>query len=104
MIAGLESITSGDLFIDGCYANELEPKDRDIGMVFQSYALYPHMTVYENLAFGLKVNHVSKEEIEKRVLEAAEILQITEYLNRKPSALSGGQCQRVALGLSLIHI
>ena len=103
MIAGLESITSGDLFIDGCYANELEPKDRDIGMVFQSYALYPHMTVYENLAFGLKVNHVSKEEIEKRVLEAAEILQITEYLNRKPSALSGGQCQRVALGRAIVR-
>ena len=103
MIAGLENITSGDLFIDGCYANELEPKDRDIGMVFQSYALYPHMTVYENLAFGLKVNHVPKEEIEKRVLEAAEILQITEYLNRKPSALSGGQCQRVALGRAIVR-
>ena len=103
MIAGLEEITSGDLFIDGVYANELPPKDRNIGMVFQSYALYPHMTVYENMAFGLKVNHVKKDEIEKRVLKAAEILQITEYLNRKPSALSGGQCQRVALGRAIVR-
>jgi multiple sugar transport system ATP-binding protein len=103
MIAGLESITSGDLFIDGLYANELPPKDRDIAMVFQSYALYPHMTVYENMAFGLKVNHVKKEEIDKRVIEAAKILQITDYLNRKPSALSGGQMQRVALGRAIVR-
>ena len=82
MIAGLEEITSGDLYIDGIYANQLPPKDRNIGMVFQSYALYPHMTVYENMAFALKVNHVKKDEIEKRVLNAAKILQITDYLNR----------------------
>ena len=103
MVAGLEDITSGDLFIDGIYANQLPPKDRDIGMVFQSYALYPHMTVYENMAFGLKINHVAKDEIEKRVLRAADILQIRDYLNRKPSALSGGQCQRVALGRAIVR-
>lgn len=101
MIAGLEKITSGDLFIDGEYVNEEESKDRDISMVFQSYALYPHMTVYENMAFGLKVNHVKKKEIQERVKKAAEILQISEYLNRKPNALSGGQCQRVALGRAI---
>ena len=103
MIAGLEEITSGDLYIDGIYANQLPPKDRNIGMVFQSYALYPHMTVYENMAFALKVNHVKKDEIEKRVLNAAQILQITDYLNRKPNALSGGQCQRVALGRAIVR-
>ncbi len=103
MIAGLEEITSGDLYIDGIYANQLPPKDRNIGMVFQSYALYPHMTVYENMAFALKVNHVKKDEIEKRVLNAAKILQITDYLNRKPNALSGGQCQRVALGRAIVR-
>ena len=103
MIAGLEEITSGDLYIDGVYANQLPPKDRKIGMVFQSYALYPHMTVYENMAFALKVNHVKKDEIEKRVLNAAKILQITDYLNRKPNALSGGQCQRVALGRAIVR-
>ena len=103
MVAGLESITSGSLFIDGLYANELPPKDRDIAMVFQSYALYPHMTVFENMAFGLKVNHFKKDEIEKRVLNAAKILDITELLNRKPSALSGGQCQRVALGRAIVR-
>ena len=103
MVAGLEDITSGDLFIDGIYANQLPPKDRDIGMVFQSYALYPHMTVYENMAFGLKINHVAKDEIERRVLRAADILQIRDYLNRKPSALSGGQCQRVALGRAIVR-
>ena len=101
MIAGLEKITSGDLFIDGEYVNEEEAKNRDISMVFQSYALYPHMTVYDNMAFGLKVNHVKKKEIDKRVKQAAEILQITEYLDRKPNALSGGQCQRVALGRAI---
>ena len=103
MIAGLEEITSGDLYIDGIYANQLPPKDRNIGMVFQSYALYPHMTVYENMAFALKVNHVKKDEIEQRVLNAAKILQITDYLNRKPNALSGGQCQRVALGRAIVR-
>ena len=103
MIAGLEEITSGDLYIDGVYANQLPPKERNIGMVFQSYALYPHMTVYENMAFALKVNHVKKDEIEKRVLNAAKILQITDYLNRKPNALSGGQCQRVALGRAIVR-
>ena len=101
MIAGLEKITSGDLFIDGEYVNEEESKDRNISMVFQSYALYPHMTVYENMAFGLRVNHVKRKEIDERVRKAAEILQISEYLDRKPNALSGGQCQRVALGRAI---
>ena len=103
MIAGLEDITSGDLYMNGEYSNNLTTKERDIAMVFQSYALYPHMTVYQNMAFGLKINHVSKEEIKERVLKAAEILQITEYLDRKPDALSGGQCQRVALGRAIVR-
>ena len=103
MIAGLEEITGGDLYIDGEFANELEPKDRDTAMVFQSYALYPHMTVYDNMAFGLQMRHVPKAEIEERVKKAAEILQITEYLDRKPKALSGGQCQRVALGRAIVR-
>ena len=103
MIAGLEEITGGDLYIDGEFANELEPKDRDTAMVFQSYALYPHMTVYDNMAFGLQMRHVPKAEIEERVNKAAEILQITEYLDRKPKALSGGQCQRVALGRAIVR-
>lgn len=103
MIAGLEDITSGDLFIGGEYANDLTPKERDIAMVFQSYALYPHMTVKENMSFGLKINHYKKEEIEERVNKAAEILQLTEYLDRKPGALSGGQCQRVALGRAIVR-
>ena len=103
MIAGLEEITGGDLYIDGEFANELEPKDRDTAMVFQSYALYPHMTVYDNMAFGLQMRHVPKDEIEERVNRAAEILQITEYLDRKPKALSGGQCQRVALGRAIVR-
>lgn len=98
MIAGLEEITSGELVIDGQRMNDVAPKDRDIAMVFQSYALYPHMTVYENMAFGLKLRKMPKEEIDKRVLEAAKILEIEEYLKRKPKALSGGQRQRVALG------
>ena len=102
MIAGLEDITSGDLYIGKEYANNLPPKDRKIGMVFQSYALFPHMSVYENMAFGLEVQHMDKQEIEKRVRNAAEILQITEYLDRKPNALSGGQCQRVALGRAIV--
>ena len=103
MIAGLEEITGGDLYIDGEFANELEPKDRDTAMVFQSYALYPHMTVYDNMAFGLQMRHVPKDEIEERVKKAAEILQITEYLDRTPKALSGGQCQRVALGRAIVR-
>ena len=103
MIAGLEDITSGDLYIDGEYANEKEPKDRNVAMVFQSYALYPHMTVYDNLAFGLEVRHVPKAEIKDRIAKAAHILQIEEYLDRKPKALSGGQCQRVALGRAIVR-
>ena len=103
MIAGLEEITAGDLFIDGKYANDLEPKDRDVAMVFQSYALYPHMSVYDNLSFGLEVRKIPKEEIDQRVKEAAEILEISEYLDRKPKALSGGQKQRVALGRAIVR-
>ena len=103
MIAGLESITTGDLFIDGVYCNEKTSKERDVAMVFQNYALYPHMTVYENMAFGLKIRNYSKEEIDKRVRIAAEILQITEYLSRRPKELSGGQRQRVALGRAIVR-
>ena len=103
MIAGLEEITGGDLYIDGVFANELEPKDRDVSMVFQSYALYPHMTVYDNMAFGLKMRHVPKAEIDERVHKAAKILEIEDYLDRKPKALSGGQCQRVALGRAIVR-
>ena len=101
MIAGLEEITSGELYIDGKLVNDVAPKDRDIAMVFQSYALYPHMTVYNNMAFSLKMKHVPKDEIDKKVREAAEILDITEYLHRKPKALSGGQRQRVAIARAL---
>jgi multiple sugar transport system ATP-binding protein len=103
MIAGLEDITNGELYIDGQYSNDRSPKDRDIAMVFQSYALYPHMTVYNNMAFGLKIRHLPKEEIDKRVHDAAKILQIEEYLDRKPKALSGGQRQRVALGRAIVR-
>ncbi len=103
MIAGLESITTGDLFIDGLYCNEKTSKERDVAMVFQNYALYPHMTVYENMAFGLRIRNYSKEEIDRRVKEAAEILQITEYLSRRPKELSGGQRQRVALGRAIVR-
>ena len=103
MIAGLEEITSGTLEIDGEVMNETAPKDRDIAMVFQSYALYPHMTVYDNMAFGLKIRKLPKDEIDKRVKEAARILGIEEYLNRKPKALSGGQRQRVALGRAIVR-
>ena len=103
MIAGLEEITGGDLYIDGVFANELEPKDRDVSMVFQSYALYPHMTVYDNMAFGLKMRHIPRAEIDERVQKAAKILEISEYLDRKPKALSGGQCQRVALGRAIVR-
>jgi multiple sugar transport system ATP-binding protein len=103
MIAGLEDISEGDLFIDGQRMNDVEPKDRDIAMVFQSYALYPHMTVAENMAFALKIRKTPKEEIQRRVQEAAEILGITEYLDRKPKQLSGGQRQRVAIGRAIVR-
>ena len=99
MVAGLEDITSGDVLIDGKRVNDVAPKDRDIAMVFQSYALYPNMTVYENMAFTLELKKVPKDEIDRKVRSAAEILGITEYLDRKPKALSGGQRQRVAIGL-----
>jgi len=103
MIAGLEEITSGEIFIDGKLVNNLPPKDRDIAMVFQNYALYPHMTVYENMAFGLKLKKVDKKEIETRVNEAAKILGLEKYLDRKPKALSGGQRQRVAVGRAIVR-
>ncbi|WP_081104245.1 ABC transporter ATP-binding protein, partial [Streptococcus cristatus] len=98
MIAGLEDITEGTASIDGKVVNDVAPKDRDIAMVFQNYALYPHMTVYDNMAFGLKLRKYSKEDIDKRVQEAAEILGLKEFLDRKPADLSGGQRQRVAMG------
>ena len=103
MVAGLEEISEGELYIDGKLMNDVEPKDRDIAMVFQSYALYPHMTVYENMAFPLKLRKVDKAEIDRRVKEAAEILDITQYLDRKPKALSGGQRQRVAIGRAIVR-
>ena len=103
MVAGLEDISEGDLLIDSKRMNDVEPKDRDIAMVFQNYALYPHMTVAENMAFALKLRKVPKEEIDKKVREAAEILDITQYLDRKPKALSGGQRQRVAIGRAIVR-
>ncbi len=103
MIAGLEDISAGELSIDGTVVNDMEPRDRNIAMVFQNYALYPHMTVYENMAFSLKTAHVPKKEIHEKVTEAARILGITEYLERKPKALSGGQRQRVALGRAIVR-
>ena len=103
MVAGLEEISSGELYIDGKLMNDVAPKDRDIAMVFQNYALYPHMTVYENMAFPLKLRKVPKDEIDRRVKEAAEILDITQYLERKPKALSGGQRQRVAIGRAIVR-
>ena len=103
MIAGLEDITRGELYIDGKLMNDVAPKDRDIAMVFQNYALYPHMTVYDNMAFSLKLRHTPKDEIDKKVREAAEILDITQYLERKPKALSGGQRQRVAIGRAIVR-
>ena len=103
MIAGLEEISEGELLIDGKVMNDVEPKDRDIAMVFQSYALYPHMTVYDNMAFPLKLRKMDKAEIDKRVREAAEILDITQYLERKPKNLSGGQRQRVAIGRAIVR-
>ena len=103
MIAGLEEISSGELYIDGKLVNDVVPKDRDIAMVFQNYALYPHMSVYDNMAFGLKLRKVPKEVIDEKVKAAAEILGITDYLSRKPKALSGGQRQRVALGRTIVR-
>ena len=103
MVAGLEEITSGQLLIDGEVMNDVAPKDRNIAMVFQSYALYPHMTVYDNMAFGLKLRKVSRTEIDRRVQDAAEKLGLKPYLDRKPAALSGGQRQRVALGRAIVR-
>jgi len=103
MIAGLEEITEGELFIGDKLVNDVAPKDRDIAMVFQNYALYPHMTVYENMAFGLKLRKTTKEEIKRRVEEAARILDIAHLLDRRPKALSGGQKQRVALGRAIVR-
>ena len=103
MIAGLEDISSGTLKIDGKVMNDVEPKDRDIAMVFQNYALYPHMTVYDNMAFGLKLRKVPKDEIDKKVREAAKILDLSKLLDRKPKALSGGQRQRVAMGRAIVR-
>ena len=103
MIAGLEDIYGGTLKIDGKVMNNVEPKDRDIAMVFQNYALYPHMTVYDNMAFGLKLRKVPKDEIDKKVREAARILDLEKLLDRKPKALSGGQRQRVAMGRAIVR-
>ena len=103
MVAGLEEITGGELIIDGKVMNDVAPKDRDIAMVFQNYALYPHMTVYDNMAFSLKLRKESKDVIDKKVRQAAEILDITQYLERKPKALSGGQRQRVAIGRAIVR-
>ncbi len=103
MIAGLEEISGGELYIGDRLVNDVAPKDRDIAMVFQNYALYPHMTVYDNMAFALKLRHTPKEEIDKKVKEAAEILDITQYLGRKPKAMSGGQRQRVAIGRAIVR-
>ena len=103
MIAGLEEISDGELWIGDNLVNDVAPKDRDIAMVFQNYALYPHMTVYENMAFALKLRHTPKDELDRKVKEAAEILDITQYLGRKPKALSGGQRQRVAIGRAIVR-
>ncbi len=103
MIAGLEEITAGELYIDGKLVNDVPPKERDIAMVFQNYALYPHMTVFENMSFGLKIRKMPKDEIKRRVDEAAQILEIEHLLDRKPAALSGGQRQRVALGRAIVR-
>lgn len=103
MIAGLEDISKGDFYIDEKRVNDVAPKDRDIAMVFQNYALYPHMSVYDNMAFGLKLRKIAKDEIDRRVKEAARILGLEQYLDRKPKALSGGQRQRVALGRAIVR-
>lgn len=103
MIAGLEDISAGELYIDDKLVNDVEPKDRDIAMVFQNYALYPHMTVYDNMAFGLRLRHVPAQVIDEKVQEAAKILGIEALLSRRPKALSGGQRQRVALGRAIVR-
>ncbi len=103
MVAGLESVTSGDVYIGDKRVNDLEPADRDIAMVFQNYALYPHMSVRQNMAYGLKIRKLPKDEIERRVREAADILEIGQYLDRKPRQLSGGQRQRVAMGRAIVR-
>ena len=103
MVAGLEDISGGELYIGDRLVNDVPPKDRDIAMVFQNYALYPHMTVYDNIAFALKLRHMPKDEIDRRVKEAAEILDIPQYLDRKPKAMSGGQRQRVAIGRAIVR-
>ena len=103
MIAGLEEISEGEMYIGETLVNDVQPKDRDIAMVFQNYALYPHMTVYDNMAFGLKLRKMDKDEIDRRVKEAAQVLEITDFLDRKPKALSGGQRQRVAMGRAIVR-
>jgi multiple sugar transport system ATP-binding protein len=103
MVAGLEDVTSGQVLVDDRLVNHIQPKDRDIAMVFQNYALYPHMTVYENMAFGLKLRRHPRAEIDRRVRDAADILTLTPYLNRRPGALSGGQKQRVAVGRAIVR-
>ena len=103
MIAGLEEISKGELYIGDRLVNDIAPKDRDIAMVFQNYALYPHMTVYENMAFGLKLRKVPKDEIDRKVKEAAKILDLSHLLDRKPKAMSGGQRQRVAMGRAIVR-
>src|SRR5438045_8607763 len=102
MIAGLEEISGGDIAIGGDVVNDVPPKDRDIAMVFQNYALYPHMNVYENMSFGLKLKKTPKQDIDRRVRQAAKILDITELIDRKPKQLSGGQRQRVAMGRAVV--
>ena len=103
LLAGLDEVTSGDLLIDGQRVNECSPQHRDIAMVFQNYALYPHMTVYKNMAYGLKIRRMPKAEIDERVHNAAKILELTEFLDRKPRQLSGGQRQRVAMGRCMVR-
>jgi sn-glycerol 3-phosphate transport system ATP-binding protein len=103
MVAGLEQISSGEIVIGGRVVNQLEPKDRDIAMVFQNYALYPHMSVYENMSYGLRIKGFSRADIETRVQKAAAILELTAYLKRKPRELSGGQRQRVAMGRAIVR-
>jgi len=103
MVAGLESISTGEMYIDEILVNDIPPKDRDIALVFQNYALYPHMTVFDNIAFGLKLRKFDKNEILKRVKNVSDILELSDLLNRKPKALSGGQRQRVALGRAIVR-
>ena len=103
MIAGLEEISDGEMYIGDRKVNDVAPKDRDIAMVFQNYALYPHMTIYDNMAFGLKLRHTPKDEIDQKVKKAAKMLGLEEYLDKKPGALSGGQRQRVALGRAIVR-